>query len=195
MQGKVILCLEDGPAARRCRKERRYLAVVHQAFLNNFIPFGTMATHINLGGSQTSRGLYFSSTCAEAIPFIREREMVAETRGTFLGDRRVRAHIAACAEWPRGNVPKNFIQPVKSKVPVIMFSGDADGAAPPWIAEAAVKLWPNGRQIIAPHTGHQIDGPCTWNLMESFVRTASVRQLDASCVEKAERPPFETQLP
>jgi pimeloyl-ACP methyl ester carboxylesterase len=168
--------------------------VVHQAFLNNFVPFGTMATRINLGGPQISRGLYFSATCAEAIPFIGEQEIVAETSGSFLGDRRVRAHIAACAEWPKGKVPNDFIQPIKSEIPVVMFVGDADGAAPPWIAEAAVKLWPNGLLIKAAHTGHQIDGPCTWNLMEAFIRAGSVRQLDTSCVEKTKRPPFASHL-
>jgi len=168
--------------------------VVHQAFLNNFIPFGTMATEINLGGPQTSRGLYFSVTCEEAIPFIGEKEIVDETSGTFLGDRRVRAHIAACAEWPRGKVPEDFIQPIKSEIPVIMFSGDADAAAPPWIADAVITLWPNGLLIRAPHTGHQVDGPCTWDLMQAFIRAGSVRHLDTSCVEGAKRPPFASRL-
>jgi hypothetical protein len=75
-----------------------------------------------------------------------------------------------------------------------MFSGDADGATPPWIAEAAVKFLPNGRQIMAPHTGHQIDGPCTWDLMEAFIRDPSAQRLDAACVEKARRPPFATEI-
>jgi pimeloyl-ACP methyl ester carboxylesterase len=168
--------------------------VVHQAYLNNFIPFGMVAVSFNLGGPATFRGLYFSATCAEAIPFITEQEIAAETHGTFLGDRRVRAHLAACAEWPRGEIPKNFTDPVKSEIPIVMFSGEADGSTPPWIAEAAVKFWPNGRQIIAPHTGHQIDGPCTWDLMQTLFKTASVRQLDTSCIEKTKRPRFVTNL-
>jgi pimeloyl-ACP methyl ester carboxylesterase len=168
--------------------------VVHQAYRNNFIPFGVVAERFNLGGPATSRGLYFSVTCAEAIPFITEQEIVVETRGTFLGDRRVRAHVTACAEWPKGEIPKGFTDPVKSEIPIVMFSGEADGSTPPWIAEAAVKLWPNGRQIIAPHTGHQIDGPCTWDLMQTFFKAASATGLDVSCVEKAKRPRFATNL-
>lgn len=168
--------------------------VVHRAFLNDFIPFGTMAVRFNLGGPSTSRGLYFSVTCSEDIPFITEQEIVAETRGTFLGDRRVRGHIAACAEWPRGDVPETFTDPVRSEIPVIMFSGEADGSTPPWIGEAAVKFFANGRQIIARHTGHQIDGPCTWNLMQAFLKTPSVSQLDSSCIEKAKRPRFATDF-
>jgi pimeloyl-ACP methyl ester carboxylesterase len=169
--------------------------VVHQAFLYDFIPFGTMATRVNLGGSSTSRGMYFSVTCSEVTPFITDQEIVTQTRGTFLGDRRVRAHIAACKEWPRGNVPRDFTDPIRSQIPVVMFSGEADGSTPPWIAEAAVKFLPNGRQIKAIHTGHQIDGPCTWDLMQAFINTPSVQQLDASCVEKVQRPPFAREIP
>ena len=125
--------------------------VVHQAYRDDFVPFGTMATRVNLGGPATSRGMYFSVTCAESAPFITGREIVAETRGTFLGDRRVRAHVAACREWPRAALPRGFTDPIKTKVPLVMFSGEADGSTPPWIAEAAVKWLPNGRQITAAH--------------------------------------------
>ena len=169
--------------------------IVHRAFLHDFIPFGTMATRVNLGGPSTSRGMYFSVTCAETIPFITERDIVSDTRGTFLGDRRVRAHVAACKEWPKGTVPRSSLEPIKSQIPVVMFSGEADGSTPPWIAEAAVKLLPYGRQIQAPHTGHQIDGPCTWDLMQAFFRSAAVNTLDASCAERARRPPFALELP
>jgi len=168
--------------------------VVHRAFQGDFIAFGTMAVRINPGGPQTARGLYFSVTCAEAIPFITEEEIVSETRGTFLGDQRVRAHIAACKEWPSGTVPESFTAPVKSDIPVVMFSGEADGATPSWIAEEAVRYWPNGRLIKAPHAGHQID-PCTCDLMQAFFKTPSVLQLGSSCAEKARRPPFATKLP
>jgi pimeloyl-ACP methyl ester carboxylesterase len=167
--------------------------VVHQAFLHDFRPFQTIATRYSLGGA-LSRGMYFSVTCSEMTPFITEEEIAAETRGTFLGDRRVRAHLAACGEWPRGRVPRSFLEPVRSEIPVILFSGEADGATPPWIAEAAVGFLPNGLQIKAPHTGHQIDGPCTWDLMQAFIRNPAARQLDAGCVAKGHRPPFATAI-
>lgn len=169
--------------------------VVHQAFLNDYTAFQTMATRYNLGGPNTSRGMYFSVTCAESAPFISEAEIAAETRGTFLGDRRLRAHLAACAEWPRGSVDRRFLEPVRSTVPVVMFAGDADGSTPPWFAADAARSLPHARVINAPHTGHQIDGPCTWNLMQAFIRNPSVTELDAACVERAHRPPFATELP
>jgi len=171
---------------------RQVPAIVHQAYLGNFLPFQTAAGR---GAGGLSRGMYFSVTCAEDIPFITERQIVEETRGTFVGDRRVRAHQAACDEWPRAEVPKDFLAPVTSDIPTILYSGDADGATPEWIAAAAARSLSNGRQIHVPHSGHQIAGPCGWDLMRDFITHASVRDLDASCVGGTKRPPFPTEVP
>jgi hypothetical protein len=103
--------------------------------------------------------------------------------------------MAACKDWPAGEVPRSFTDPVGSRTPVVMFSGDADGSTPPWLAADAVKFLPNGRQIKAFHTGHQIDGPCTWDLMQTFFKNPSAQGLDAACLEKARRPPFATEIP
>jgi pimeloyl-ACP methyl ester carboxylesterase len=168
--------------------------VIHRASEGDFLPFQTMAARFNPGGS-LARGMYFSVTCSEAIPFIEEREIVSETRDTFVGDRRIRAHVAACHEWVRGSVPREYAAPVRSGVPVVLFSGEADGATPPWIAASAVRLLDHGRQIVAPHTGHQIDSPCTTDLMQTFIANPSARQLDAACAATAHRPPFATAMP
>ena len=169
--------------------------VVHHAFLNDFKVFQTMAVRYNLGGPATSRGVFFSTTCAESIPFISQNDIVAATRGTFVGDRRVRAHIEACREWRQGAVSPAFVQPVISSLPVLMLSGAADGTTPPGFASDAITRLPNGRQVIAPHTGHQISGPCMWNIMTSFVEKAAAGAVDASCVEALKRPPFATAVP
>ena len=64
------------------------------------------------------------------------------------------------------------------------------------MAERAVKFLPNGRQLRAGRTGHQIDGPCTWDLNpQAFVKTPSAHQLNAGCVERAQRPPFAIEMP
>jgi pimeloyl-ACP methyl ester carboxylesterase len=169
--------------------------VVHRAFLNDFRPFQTVAARYSLGRMTTARGLYFSMTCAETVPFIKEEEIVAETEGTMLGDRRTRAHLAACREWPRGQVPPDHATPAASMVPAVLFSGDADGATPPWIADAAAKYFPNGRLIRASRSGHQIDGPCAWDLMVAFVRNPVASDLDISCVTRFRRPAFEIRMP
>ena len=172
---------------------RQVPAIVHQAYLGNFLPFQTAAER--QVGAGLARGMYFSVTCSEDVPFITEQQIVDETRGTFVGDRRVRAHRAACEEWPRAEVPRDFVDPVKSDVPTILYSGEADGSTPEWIGAAALPFLANGRQIRVPHSGHQIAGPCGWNLMRDFVMHPSVRDLDVSCVAGAKRPPFVLEAP
>jgi pimeloyl-ACP methyl ester carboxylesterase len=167
--------------------------VVHQASVGNFLPFQTVTSTSN-GKASMARGMYLSVTCSEDVPFITAPEITRETQGTFLGDRRIRAHLAACAEWPRADVPRSFLEPVRSKVPTIFYSGVADGATPPWIAEVAVKFLPRGRQILIPHTGHQVAGACGSNLMRDFF-THPLSDIDASCASSVTRPPFVTALP
>jgi len=168
--------------------------VIHQAYLGNFGPFETIALRYDAGAA-LARGMYFSVTCSEDVPFITPQQVVDETRGTFLGDRRIRAHQAACAEWPRVEVPRDFLTPVSGPIPTVFLSGDADGATPPWLAGAAVKFLTNGRQILVPHTGHQLAGPCSWRLMRDFIDRPSARELEASCTAGTRRPPFATEVP
>lgn len=172
----------------------RYVPLItHQAFLGNFLPFQTVTSTSN-GKASMARGMYLSVTCSEDVPFITESQITAETGGTFLGDRRIRAHIAACTEWQRADIPRSFLEPVRSNVPTIFYSGGADGATPPWIAQAAVKFLPHGRQILIPHSGHQVAGVCGSNLMRDFF-THPLREVDASCASSVTRPPFVTSFP
>ena len=167
--------------------------IVHAAYQGDWVPFESIAVAYN-PGSILARGMYMTITCSEGVPFITEAE-IAGTRATFVGDRRVRVHEEACREWVRGSVPASFLEPVRSSVPVLMFSGEADGSTPQWLGAGAVKYLANGRQIEVEHYGHQVDSPCMWKVMDQFIRTASVRDLDTSCVAEIRRPPFATSLP
>lgn len=168
--------------------------IIHKAYEGDFLPFEAISVRYNPGGS-LARGMYLTVTCAEGVPFISKQEIVSEAKGTFVGETRVRAHIEACKEWPRVNVPKSFIDPVTSDLPVMMFSGEVDGSSPPWFGKSAMKHLPNGEQILVRYYGHQLNSPCMWEIMRKFVDAASVRGIDTSCTEKIRRPPFATEIP
>ncbi len=168
--------------------------VVHQAALGDFIPFGTIALRTNLGGSQTARGLYFSVTCAESIPFITKNEIVQQSQDSYLGDRRIKATMIACKEWPKGKVPKDFIKPLRTTVPILVLSGEVDGAVQPSVAGKAMRYWPNSLQVMLLNTGHQFGGPCMLGMTESFIRRASTQSLNTSCAKEEKRPAFVTKL-
>jgi pimeloyl-ACP methyl ester carboxylesterase len=168
--------------------------VVHRAFGGDFMPFEQIARGYNLGAT-LSRGMYMTVTCSEGVPFISDRERDDETRGTFVGDTRIQRHQAACDEWPRGDVAAAFIEPLRTNVPILMFSGGVDGSTPPWLGKDALKFLAHGRQINARYYGHQLDHRCVWDVLHQFIETASVDAIDASCAGRIRRPAFATDYP
>lgn len=168
--------------------------VIHRAYQGDFVPFEAISIAYN-PGSLLSRGMYFTVSCSEGVPFITEPEIVRESRGNFVGESRVRVHIEACKLWPRGNVSRHFIDPVKSDVPVMMFSGELDGSTPPWFGKRAVQYLSNGRQVTVRYYGHQLDSHCLWAVMRDFIQSRSARAVDTSCIGDVRRPPFATDIP
>lgn len=168
--------------------------IIHRAFLNDYMPFEEAALRAN-PGAIVARGMYFTVTCSEGVAFITEQDVVNETRATFVGEERVRRHMEACREWPKGEIPRSYIDPIKSDVPVLMISGEVDGSSPPWFGENAVKFLSNGRQVKIRYLGHQIEGPCLQGIYQRFTDAGSIKDLDTSCTDKIRRPPFATEMP
>ncbi|HZS46239.1 MAG TPA: alpha/beta hydrolase [Blastocatellia bacterium] len=168
--------------------------VIHRAYENDYLPFESISVAYNPGGI-VSRGMYMTVTCSESIPFITEKDIVSQTKGTFLGDYRVRTHIEGCKEWPKADIPKSYIQPVKSDLPVLLISGEVDGSTPPWLGEEVVESLKNGRQVKIRYYGHQLDGPCLFGILNEFIEKGSAKSVDTSCTDKIKRPPFATEIP
>lgn len=172
----------------------RYLPLlIHAAAEGEFGPLAGMA--FTLGRTLTDQialGMHFSVTCAEDVPFIPADESARETSSTYLGDFAVQSYRKACGLWPQGKVPASFATPVKSDVPVLLFSGDVDPVSPAWIAEAAARHLSNSRHIVVRDAAHTATNACIDGLMAEFISKGSVRGLDASCVSQIHRAPFVT---
>lgn len=169
--------------------------VIHRAFEGDFVPFGLAAARFPRGGGGSYAGLHFSNICSEAIPFITSADLARATQNTFLGDSRVLSYRDVCKGWPRGEVLRSFLKPVITGTPILVFSGEEDGVTPPWLAKRAMRHWPNAIQVSIPHTGHQFDSQCEFNIVEAFFKAGSVRDLDTSCIGNTKRPPFALSLP
>lgn len=185
---RIRLLLYSTPSARFVP------LIIHRFYENDYRTFETAAIATNVGGS-VARGMYFTVTCSEGVPFISDTELAQETKDTFVGDYRVRVHREACKQWPRGAVPDSFIDLVKSSAPVLMISGEADGSTPPWYGEAAMKYLPNGRQVKIRYYGHQVTDQCVFNIISAFLDKGTTDGLDTSCTAGIRRPPFATKLP
>ena len=144
-------------------------------------------------GFATSRGMFLSATCAEDIPFLTEAEIREATSGTRLGDYRVRQQIEACGVWPRG-AALGAHNDAPLAAPALVLNGEFDPATPVAMARRAMTRLPNGRLVIIPHAGHSFFGlgidACVDRVTADFLRRGSARDVDASCVAAARRPPF-----
>jgi pimeloyl-ACP methyl ester carboxylesterase len=170
---------------------------VHRAAGGDWRPMAEYARSF-LGGADfgsIADGYYLSLTCSEDVPFIREDEIPAAVRGTFLGDFRIRSQQAACAVWPVPPVGREFLAPVVSDVPTLLVSGERDPVTPPSSAERAARTLANSLHVVVPDAGHGYGGitgafECVSGLELRFIETGTVKGLDTSCLERTRRPAF-----
>jgi pimeloyl-ACP methyl ester carboxylesterase len=143
--------------------------------------------------SDISFGLFLSVTCSDDLPFIRPEEVAPATRGTFLGDWRIRQQQAACKLWPHSVAPASYREPIHTNVPTMFVSGDSDGGTPLWFTEHAAPGFQNRVEVVMNNRGHTEWDPCVEMLYQRFLNQASVQGLDASACSHLSRPAFKTE--
>lgn len=177
----------------RAERARTLPLAIHQAAQGDFRPIAQNAVDLRRGLlRQLAIGLLLSATCTEDLPFLDPATIPARTRGTFLGDDRVRQQLRACGEWPRGVLPPGYHELVRTDTPVLMLAGAIDPVTPPSFAARTAAGMPNSLQVVIPGGGHSNFGPCLSALMHELFERASVAGLDTSCVARIEHPPFAT---
>lgn len=145
-----------------------------------------------LPGTELSAGFFLSVTCTEDVPFIRAEDVEQRAAGTFGGPYRMQQQRRACDVWARGREPRRRGPPVRSEVPVLMFSGDQDPVTPPAGAEEVRKHLPNARHIVVTNNGHAFGSlqGCGERLMAAFIDAKSAAALDVSCASTIPAVPF-----
>jgi pimeloyl-ACP methyl ester carboxylesterase len=172
---------------------RRVPLVVHDAARGDFSPIAEIALGNRRGLlRQLAIGLLLSVTCAEDLPFIDPATIPERTRGSYLGDDRVRQQLRACGEWPRGALPPGHRELVRTETPVLMLVGEMDPVTPPAFAARVAAGMPKSLQVVVPGGGHDVFAPCTTGLMAEFLERGSSHGLDTACVAAVPQPPFAT---
>jgi pimeloyl-ACP methyl ester carboxylesterase len=137
-----------------------------------------------------SLGMHLSVICAEDVPRISKPELDGAAR-SFFGRALIDDFIRACRLWPKGKVPADYYEPVRGEAPALILSGGIDPATPPRHGAMVASTLPNARHFVAPYLGHGVSlHGCAPRLIESFIRKASARELDGSCLERIPRPLF-----
>jgi pimeloyl-ACP methyl ester carboxylesterase len=176
-------------------KAARIPLIVHHAAGGDFAPFLQQAIAPSIPDF-VADGMYLSVTCAEDVPFINPEEAAGLNAGNPFGNYRVFQQTRACEMWPRGEVPTDFLQPVSSNAPVLIFSGNMDPVTPPRYGEEVARHLPNSIHVIIPEAGHGADGltdpGCIDRIVIEFLEKGDPKNLDVSCVERMAPPPFVT---
>jgi pimeloyl-ACP methyl ester carboxylesterase len=167
--------------------------LIHQAHSGNWTPIveGILSDSHRID-EDLSAGLLFAITCNEDVPFLDEKEILAKTRGTFLGDYRVRQQRAACKSWPRTSLPTGYRDPVHSSVPTMFVSGDSDGGTPLWFMEHVGRGFKERAEIVARGQGHTEWSTCIAQHYKRFLTSGSTRELRSAYCEPVPRPQFKT---
>jgi pimeloyl-ACP methyl ester carboxylesterase len=157
-----------------------------------------VAIQQNLSGGANpnmSQGMFLSVVCTEDAPLISDEAITRESKGSWLGETMLRTMLKPCGFWPRGELPKDYREPVKSDVPVLLLSGELDPVTPPSWAEEAKRTLTNSRHVVLPGVGHGTSSiGCVRAMMADFVDRASVEGLESKCGEGLKRPPFFTSF-
>ncbi len=170
--------------------------VLDRAERGDWGPFVASTLGLQDGFSNAfSVGMLLSVVCAEDAPFTSEADIARETKGTWAGEGIARNLLGACDVWPRGEVGKDYHQPVRSEVPVLLLSGELDPVTPPSWGEEAKRHLPHSLHVTVPGVGHNTLGMgCVRSVMADFLARGSVEGLTPTCERAGSRPPFFTSF-
>ena len=165
--------------------------IVDRAYAGDYGPLAALTEPWNDINSMLSSGLLYSVACSEDVPSITAEER-RKLRQNFLRDAHIDIFSRVCAFWPRGELPANYHDPVATDHPVLVLSGDLDPVTPPHWGEEVSQHLKNSRHIVVPGVGHGTAMGCVPKLMAQFINEADATGLDATCVDKLQRPAFFT---
>jgi len=173
--------------------------ILHVAAQGDYAPLARTAIEFRQRLVATgSNGMYLSVTCAEDLPWIKPGEGERMAQNTFLGDYRLRQQREACALWPRAEIERDYAQPVKSDVPVLILTGEWDPVTPPSNGDRIAKTLTNSLHIVVPHGAHGLGGlegmDCIDNLITEFIEKGATKGLNTECVKNIRRKGFATKF-
>ncbi len=157
--------------------------------------YGPLAAQAMMADEDLERmiamGMHNSVVCSEDAPHFEGAVERAALEKTYIGAVMVDGMKAICEVWPRGAVDADFHEPLRSKIPALLLSGEFDPATPPGYGAAAAAGFEQHLHIVIPGQGHGQTGlPCVQRLLRDFVEHADVEKLDTACVGDIRPAPF-----
>jgi len=177
-------------------KLRQLPFIITEASKGKWQPFVDLYPKESVFDIFSADGLYLSITCAEDVPFISKKEAKRLTKKTFMGDYRVAQQKRACANWIRGEIPADFLEPVRSDIPVLILAGEWDPVTPVSVAKEIQLYLPNSQLIVIPHMSHGMWGlsneQCLDEMILEFILNGGKTKVNSQCVTTMTPPEYKT---
>ena len=169
------------------RLSRRVPIVIHRAHEGDWGPFVAVAYELSrVVFDQLDVGAHLSAACTDDL------SPSSDSRGTFLGDYRLRMYREACAAWPRARSADTG-RAVSATVPALLLVGAFDPVTPPRFAEAVARGLPNSTVLVVPGMAHAGAERCVEEIVSAFVRLGTKEGVDTQCSSVIKPPPFLTR--
>ena len=167
--------------------------LVHRAAQGALAPLAaqTIMTARQVEG-QLASGMQNSVICSEDVPYFAAPDVQrAAVARTYQGSDQLEALQEICKLWPRGPVDADLHSALRSEIPTLLLSGEADPVTPPADAERAASGLSRHKHLILNGEGHgQVATGCVPKLMAEFLDAALPEKVDATCLEQHRPAPF-----
>ncbi|HYC86902.1 MAG TPA: alpha/beta hydrolase, partial [Chryseosolibacter sp.] len=164
--------------------------VISQANHQNYEPLANIVLNNKKAYMRASYdALTLCVICFEDYPKLLELNKASTG---FLGTYWMDRIKNACRIWNAEGWGAPKIAATKQKTPVLLISGNRDGATPPQYGEEVMKFFPNGRHVIVQQGSHSFDGMrnCVEKLICDFVISGNGSSLNDDCVESIKFPAY-----
>ncbi len=137
-------------------------------------------------------GMHNAVMCSEDVPWYDESLIDEEAiAASYMGLVQLDALEAICSVWPPGPVDADFRDPVATRTPFLLLSGDSDPITPPRYADLAAMNLMKAWLLTGRDQGHgQLGVGCMPRIVADFVAGASLENVDTSCLQKSFAMPF-----
>lgn len=137
-------------------------------------------------------GMHNSVICTEDFDFYPDQSSAQRLpTESFMGDVLLEYTRALCEVWPKGEIDKNFKDPVLSNKPVLLVSGERDPITPPVYADNVLKNLTNARHVVLAGQAHNVSPiGCAPTLIAKFIDELEPANIDASCLDRIRAAPF-----
>jgi pimeloyl-ACP methyl ester carboxylesterase len=167
--------------------------LLHQAAIGNLAPLASQTIMMSRQiDQQLASGMQNSVICSEDEPLFTaskvDRQRLAQT---YQGSDQLDALAEICKIWPRGPVDPDLHSALRSDVPTLLLSGEADPVTPPDDAVRAAQQLQHHRNLVLDGEGHgQVATACVPKLMAEFFENPVAETLDAGCLTRHRPAPF-----